>query len=130
MRYCSIWITFVGMSLCAEDDLHIGVDIVYQMSPVKRRKVLKIISMAAACVFCALFSVACIRYVAMALNNMQRSPVMQVPLWIVYMALPIGSILSTFQYVLRLVFFLRVHPSELEDKAIEDPTSISLLDLN
>ena len=32
MRYCSIWITFLGMAVCAEDDLHVGVDIVYQLS--------------------------------------------------------------------------------------------------
>ena len=44
MRYCSIWITFLGMAVCAEDDLHVGVDIIYQMSPTKRRKILKSLS--------------------------------------------------------------------------------------
>ena len=82
MRYCAIWITFLGMALCAEDDSHVGVDIVYQLSPTKARKILKILCMIAACVFCACFSVACSNYVMMALKNMQRSAVMQVPLWI------------------------------------------------
>ncbi len=130
MRYCSVWITFVGMSLCAEDDLHVGVDIVYQMSPTKTKKILKILCMLAACVFCALFTVGCASYVGLALKNMQRSPVMQVPLWIIYLALPIGAALSTVQYALKLVFYIRVKHEDLADKPVEDATDINLLDLN
>lgn len=130
MRYCSIWITFLGMSLCAEDDLHVGVDIVYQMSPVKAKKILKILCMLAACIFCAMYSYACGSYVMMALKNMQRSPVMQVPLWIIYLSLPIGAILSTLQYALKLVYYCRVKPEELADKPVEDAGEINLLDLN
>ncbi|SFP49318.1 TRAP-type C4-dicarboxylate transport system, small permease component [Oscillibacter sp. PC13] len=129
MRYCSIWITFLGMSLCAEDDSHVGVDIFYQLSRTKARKVLKILCMMAACIFCALYSVACTNYVLMALKNMQRSAVMQVPLWIVYLSLPIGAILSTLQYALRLMFYIRVDHKELADK-VENAADINLLDLN
>ncbi len=129
MRYCAIWITFLGMALCAEDDSHVGVDIVYQLSPTKARKILKILCMIAACVFCACFSVACSNYVMMALKNMQRSAVMQVPLWIVYLSLPIGAVLSTLQYALRLVYYIRVDHKDLADKA-ESADEINLLDLN
>lgn len=128
MRYCAIWITFLGMALCAEDDSHVGVDIVYQLSPTKVRKVLKILCMVAACAFCGMFSVACFKYVFMALRNMQRSPVMQVPLWIVYLALPIGAVLSTVQYAIRLVHFIRVDHKELGEKV--EASDINLLDLN
>ena len=45
--------------------------------------------MLAACIFCAMFTVASAKYVMMAMGNMQRSAVMRVPLWIVYLALPV-----------------------------------------
>ena len=54
MRYCSIWITFLGMAVCAEDDLHVGVDIVYQLSNTKVRKLLKII-----CAYCNICDLTC-----------------------------------------------------------------------
>ena len=131
MRYCSIWITFLGMALCAERDLHVGVDIVYQASPTKVRKVLKILCMAASVVFCAFFTYACLKYVLMALQNMQRSPVMQVPLWIIYTALPIGSALTTLQYAIKLVESIKVRHEDLADKSSEEAASeINLLDLS
>lgn len=129
-RYCSIWITFIGMSLCAEDDLHVGVDIVYQMSPTPARKVLKIICMLAACVFCAIFTYSSVKYVMMALNYGTKSPVMQVPMWIIYPSLPIGSALSTLQYALKFVYYVRIKHTDLAEKPAEDASDINLLNLN
>ena len=129
MRYCSIWITFLGMAVCAEDDLHVGVDIVYQLSKTRTRKILKIICMALACVFCAFFTYACMKYVLMAYRNMQKSPVMLVPLWTIYTVLPIGAAISTIQYALKTVFYIRVNHEELADVK-EDPADIDLLELS
>ena len=129
MRYCSIWITFLGMAVCAEDDLHVGVDIVYQMSNTKLRKILKIICMISACIFCALFTYACGKYVMMAYKNMQKSPVMLVPLWTIYTVLPLGAAISTIQYALKTVYYIRVDHKDLADVK-EDPAEIDLLDLN
>ena len=125
MRYCSIWITFLGMAVCAEDDLHVGVDIVYQLSKTRTRKILKI----CATVFCAMFTYACMKYVMMAYRNMQKSPVMLVPLWTIYTVLPLGSAISTIQYALKTVFYIRVKHEELADVK-EDPGEINLLDLS
>ena len=129
MRYCSIWITFLGMAVCAEDDLHVGVDIVYQLSKTRTRKILKIICMALACVFCAFFTYACTKYVLMAYRNMQKSPVMLVPLWTIYTVLPIGAAISTIQYALKTVFYIRVKHEDLADVK-EDPADIDLLELS
>lgn len=129
MRYCSIWITFLGMAVCAEDDLHVGVDIVYQLSKTRTRKILKIICMICATVFCAMFTYACMKYVLMAYKNMQKSPVMLVPLWTIYTVLPLGSAISTIQYALKTVFYIRVKHEELADVK-EDPAEINLLDLS
>ena len=129
MRYCSIWITFLGMAVCAEDDLHVGVDIVYQMSNTKLRKILKIICMICACIFCALFTYACGKYVMMAYKNMQKSPVMLVPLWTIYTVLPLGAAISTIQYALKTVYYIRVDHKDLADVK-EDPAEIDLLDLS
>ena len=130
MRYCSIWITFIGMSLCAEDDLHVGVDIVYQMSPTPAKKILKILCMIAACVFCAFFTVSSMKYVMMAFANGTRSPVMRIPLWTIYTALPIGAALSTLQYLLKTVFYIRVDHKTLEEKDAEDAADVDMLKMS
>ena len=130
MRYCSVWITFIGLSICAEEDSHVGVDIVYQLSKPKMRKVLKILCMFAAFLFCAFFTISCWNYVRMAWTNHQKSPVMQVPLWAIYTALPIGAFLSTVHYFLKLVWYLRVKPQDLDDKPVEDPKDFNLLNMN
>ena len=129
MRYCSIWITFLGMAVCAEDDLHVGVDIVYQLSNPQVRKLLKIICMILACVFCALFTYACGKYVMMAYKNMQKSAVMKAPLWMIYSVLPLGAAISTIQYALKAIFYIRVDHKDLADVK-EDPAEINLLDLS
>ena len=66
----------------------------------------------------------------MAFKNMQRSAVMQVPLWIIYIVLPLGAALSTLQYALKTVYYFRVNPADLAEAPVEDPAEINLLDLN
>ncbi len=130
MRYSSVWITFIGMALCAEDDSHVGVDILYQMSPTKAKKILKILCMLCALVFCAIFTYSSANYVIMAFTNMQRSAVLQWPLWIVYLSLPLGAGLSTLQYTLLTIRFIRVNHESLADKPVEDASEINMLELN
>ena len=88
-----------------------------------------VICMILACVFCALFTYACGKYVMMAYKNMQKSAVMKAPLWMIYSVLPLGAAISTIQYALKAIFYIRVDHKDLADVK-EDPAEINLLDLS
>jgi C4-dicarboxylate transporter DctQ subunit len=129
MRYAVIWVTFIGCAICAEDDLHVGIDIIFQISPPKVKKILKIICMSLSTVFCVMFVQFSIRNTALLYNTMQRSPVMLLPMWIIYVSMPLGSMLSALQYGMKTIFSVLKKTEGYADKPQGDG-KIDILELN
>jgi C4-dicarboxylate transporter DctQ subunit len=129
MRYAIIWVTFIGCAICAEDDAHVGIDIVFQLSPPRVRKILKSISMACATLFCVFFLNFSARNTMLLRETMQRSPVMLLPMWYIYLSMPIGALFSAFQYGLKTYTCLRSKEDYFITKAKKDE-DIDILDLN
>lgn len=129
MRYAIIWVTFFGCALCAEDDLHVGIDIFIQMSPLWLRKVLKIFGMACATFFCAYMVEFSFRNTMLLMTTGQKTPIMLLPMWIVYISMPIGMFFTTLRFGRKLINYIRMKPIEFADKK-SSADDIDMLTLN
>lgn len=98
--FAIIAITFVGLSYAAAQGRHIRMSAFYDALPRRARRRLRIaicLSTAALLGYLSAYSVA---YVHTVKSLGSVSPVLQVPLWIVYSVAPFGLSLATFQYLL------------------------------
>ena len=108
-RYCFVWFTFLGMSYSIKYDLHLKVDIFSSLPPFKA-------------VFSVLSDIVFFAYIVFMLEpgvNMvmtlrrfgQLSTALELPIYIVYLSLLTGYVLSIFRllqkYILKLSALLK-----------------------
>lgn len=107
-RYCFIWLVYLGISYGVKKQRHIKVDVVLVMLNQKGKVILNIISN----VLFVVFSVFVIYYgydIATKLMAFgQKSPALQIPMGLVYMATPIGMGLTFIRLIQNLVKDFRV----------------------
>lgn len=99
IRYLMIWITFIGGSVCVRRGAHIRMDFLLSVLPEKMAGALTRLVYLIAAGFC----VALFRYsyqlVRFTVELEQTSPAMGIPMWIPYLAMPLGSALMALRFV-------------------------------
>lgn len=96
-RYFMIYAIFIGISIGVRKEAHLGVEAFVGFLPQKAQSIVKIISKIL-CVF--LYAILC--YLSIRLDitlskTSQLSPALHLPMWIPYLAMPIGLFLSTLR---------------------------------
>jgi len=101
-RYAFVWMVFVGSSLAASKGAHISVDVLLRLLGKGRAAKLLIVLIDLACV---VFSVFLVIFgwdlVAQAREFGQVTASLQVPLWIVQLAMPVGGALMALRFAQR-----------------------------
>lgn len=104
LRYCIVWITFIGISTCAKENSHISLDILMMVLPKKPKAYLKlvvhVVTFFASIAICYLSA----RFVISTYQAGQVSATIGgFPMYIVYSCLPLGFLLSSLrslQYII------------------------------
>lgn len=89
-RYIMVWATFIGAGLAALDNSHIGVEFFVNLFGKKARTAFLTVTF----LIVLGTSIALIDYswtvVSYQISTGQESPAMEIPMWITYLALPVG----------------------------------------
>ncbi|REC94647.1 TRAP transporter small permease [Kushneria indalinina] len=96
-------ITFVGVGYAARHARHISMSAFYEQLSGQRRKALLVLICLGTAVLMFYFSYKSIEYVATIHDRGRTSASLQMPLWIIYLALPAGFALAGIQYVLTII---------------------------
>lgn len=98
-RYLFIWLIFLSIGIGFRDNKHIGIDIIIDALPKMAQKVLKQIIYLLVLGFSLLFVWE--GYILVLNMQMfgQTSANMQIPMWWVYLALPIGFVLACIRLI-------------------------------
>lgn len=107
IRYLMIWITFVGGSVCVRKGAHIRMDFLMTLLPSWSHKWLDSAVYALAAAFCAALTLYGVKLVLFTIKLKQTSPALCIPMWIPYLAVPIGSALMTFGFARGVVMAFR-----------------------
>lgn len=99
IRYLMIWITFIGGSVCVRRGAHIRMDFLLTILPKRAGILLTRLVYLIAAGFCAALFCYSVRLVLFTVELEQTSPAMGVPMWIPYMAMPIGSALMVIRFI-------------------------------
>lgn len=114
--YLMVWIVFVGGSIAVRTRGHIAIDLLpLVLSPANRRRLAIGVSVAALAFF-AVFFWTSLQHVLRVQSIDQRTPVMQAPMWLTYLAMPAGTFLMALRTVQQLVRIVREKSAGTEAK--------------
>ena len=97
--YLFVWMAKFGAAYGARTGIHVGVDVaVNQLSPASRRTVV-LFALCAGALFTFIVGSLGARFVWHIAHTDQVSADLEMPMWIVYLAVPLGSYLMCFRFL-------------------------------
>ncbi|MDQ0157304.1 TRAP transporter small permease [Robertmurraya andreesenii] len=107
VRYIIIWGTFLGFAIALRHNQHIQVDIVYDKLSQGTKRIVDIFATTISIVFCLAYTYYGYILVENRFHSGMVSLDVGIPMWIVYLILPISGVLFLVRFVERLVSQLR-----------------------
>lgn len=106
-RYTIIWGTFLGFGMALKHNQHIQVDILYDQLGERGKNVMNLIATLLSIVFCLFYTYYGLKLVMARFHSGMVSLDVGIPMWIVYLILPISGVLFLLRFIERLVNILR-----------------------
>lgn len=100
--YLLVWIVFIGASVAVRSRGHVAIDLLPRALPPEHRRQLALLVGAIVLVFLAVFFYFSAAHTMRVAAGGQVTPIMLAPMWLTYLAMPVGSALM----FLRTVQFL------------------------
>jgi TRAP-type C4-dicarboxylate transport system permease small subunit len=97
--FMMVWMAKFGAAYGVRTGIHVGVDVLVGLLPPARRRVLMLVALAAGAVFTAIVGTLGARLCWHIAEMGQTSAVLELPMWIVYLAVPLGSYLMCFRFL-------------------------------
>ena len=97
--YMFIWMAKIGAAYGVRTGIHVGVDVLINALSPEWRKKLIVFGLLAGALFTGVVAVFAIRFVFELYFTEQTSADLGLPMWLVYMGLPIGSSLMCFRFL-------------------------------
>lgn len=101
IKYLMIWITFIGGSICVREGAHIRMDFLLCKLPKSARSMADRVVYVLSALFCGAMAFYGGQIVAFTVKTGQVSPALKIPMWIVYLAIPIGCALMMTRFFQR-----------------------------
>jgi len=118
-KYLVIWGILIGGAMALRNKKHIAVDVLYAVLPARGKKAVNVLSHLIGLGFSIVFFVLSIQLVLMNRTTGQVSMDVGIPLWIVYLVLPLSGLLLALQFAESAVAAWRQPLSELEKEIVQ-----------
>lgn len=105
--YMFVWMAKFGAAYGVRIGIHVGVDILAERLEGKARRTITTIAMSGGVIFTAILTWIGTDFVWHVRAGGQISPDLEMPMWIIYLAVPLGSALMCFRFLQALVRFLK-----------------------
>ncbi len=104
--YLFVWMAKFGAAYGVRTGIHVGVDILAERLEGTARKTITTIAMSGGVVFTAIITWIGTDFVWHVRQGGQISPDLEMPMWIIYLAVPLGSALMCFRFLQALYLYL------------------------
>lgn len=105
--YLFIWMAKFGAAYGVRTGIHIGVDFVVNAARPSIRRLLVIAAMSLGVMFTGVIAFFGARWVIFIHGTGQISPDLEWPMWIIYLAIPLGSGLMCYRFIQAMALFLK-----------------------
>ena len=97
--YMFVWMAKFGAAYGVRTGIHVGVDVVINQMKSKMRAAFILFGLLAGAFFTGIIGTFGARFVYQLAHSAQTTPDLEVPVWIVYLAIPLGSYLMCFRFL-------------------------------
>jgi C4-dicarboxylate transporter DctQ subunit len=97
--YLFVWMAKFGAAYGVRQGIHVGVDVLVRKLPDTQRKYMVLISLFAGALFTGIVGTLGANFVWHMSQTDQTSADLEVPMWIVYLCVPLGSYLMCFRFL-------------------------------
>jgi len=104
--YLFVWMAKFGAAYGVRTGIHVGVDILAEQLQGRARRMITTIAMSGGVIFTAILTWIGTDFVWHVRAGGQISPDLELPMWIIYLAVPLGSVLMCFRFIQALHRFL------------------------
>lgn len=104
--YLFVWMAKFGAAYGVRTGIHVGVDILVERLEGKARRIVTIVAMSGGIVFTAIVAWIGADFVWHVRQNGQTSPDLELKMWLIYLAVPLGSGLMCFRFCQALWLFV------------------------
>lgn len=132
--YLFVWMAKFGAAYGARTGIHVGVDVAVKSLPEASRRRVILFALLAGALFTLIVGSLGARFVWHIAHTDQVSADLEVPMWLVYLAVPLGSYLMCFRFLQVAAGFIRTgelphhdhaHVDGLDDAAPTVPGTLS-----
>jgi C4-dicarboxylate transporter DctQ subunit len=103
-RYIIIWMVTIGIGAAARENIHMRITALIDLTKNKKLHFwVNLFALVSGFIFSIFLIIFGIRLVISMIMNNQLSPAMELPLWIVYAAIPLGGLLMTYRLTQSLI---------------------------
>ena len=102
-RYCFIWLVYIGISFAVAKNSHIKIEAIAMLIDEKEKKYLSLFSDFVFLAFSVVILFKSTQMVANLYYLGQTSPALGLPMWIVYLAGPVGFALTSIRLIQQMV---------------------------
>ncbi|ARF14928.1 TRAP transporter small permease [Sporosarcina ureae] len=106
-RYLLIWITWISMSYTIRKNDHIKITLLVDRLPMNVQKVVQVIVVLLWSVFAFVMAIVGTQVVQTLKLMGQKTSTLGLPMWVVYLIIPIGGVLMLIRLVQRLYFIFK-----------------------
>ena len=104
--YLFVWMAKFGAAYGVRIGIHVGVDVLVQRLEGTAKKVVTVIAMSGGILFTGILVWIGTDFVYHVYKGGQTSPDLEIKMWIVYLAVPLGSALMCFRFIQALYLYL------------------------
>ena len=106
-RYLMVWMVFLGAAVAAKQNSHFAVEILFLLTPARFHKYLRLIILIGVVFFTALVTGLAVKFVGRLQAMGQTSPALELPVWAIYSAIPVGLALMCLRAIQHYVHDVR-----------------------
>lgn len=103
IRYLIIWLTFIGASVCVRENEHVSIDLLPEFLSEFWKKILSLFVNTVAIIFLLFITKFSLELVEFSFGRGQIASALGIPMYIVYLCVPIGAMLMTLRYTISSV---------------------------
>lgn len=102
-RYLMIWIIFLGIGTGAKRNSHFAVEVIVNSFPKSVKKYFLILRALIVSIFCFIIILLSINIMKVQVLMQQTSPTLKIPMWIAYLAVPVGCALMIIRLIQNFI---------------------------
>lgn len=111
------WAIFLSLAQSGRENFHIDVDLVFRLLPQRVKHVVKSVTLLLSVFYCVIILVSSLKFIPhLYAGRIGSSSSLELPMWLVYCAIPIGAVLLAFYYLENIFGLLKGNEGVSEGK--------------